>query len=112
MLKNRKLSKAIGSVAWGEFIRQLKYKCSWYGKNLLQCSRWASTSKTCSQCGEVKADLSLKERVFVCACGARIDRDLNASLSIVDYAFRDPYPEETGNFKPVEIKALALAGAA
>lgn len=112
MMKNRKLSKAIGSCNWSEFIRQLKYKCSWYGKNLLQCSRWAPTSKTCSQCGIVKSDLTLSERTFVCTCGARLDRDLNASLNIVDYAFRDLYPEDTGDFKPVEMKALALAGAA
>ena len=38
------------------------------------------SSRRCSACGAVKADLSLWERTYRCeACGMVLDRDLNAS---------------------------------
>lgn len=83
MLKNRYLSKAISDAAWGEFVRQLKYKTTWYGSTLIQVSKWLPSSKTCSNCGEVKATLLLSEREYVCTnCGLVIDRDHNAALNL------------------------------
>ncbi|WP_029680415.1 zinc ribbon domain-containing protein, partial [Bifidobacterium longum] len=39
--------------------------------------------KTCSNCGTVKAKLSLSERVYHCGkCGLVIDRDVNAAINI------------------------------
>jgi putative transposase len=106
MLKNRKLAKSISSVAWGEFLRQLKYKCLWIGKNLLACGRFNPTSKTCSNCGWKNDSLKLSDRFWACAaCGCVHDRDINASQNIVDFAF-GLYGEDTPNFKPVERKAL------
>lgn len=106
MLKNRKLAKSISSVAWGEFLRQLKYKCLWTGKNLLACGRFDPTSKTCSNCGWKNDNLKLSDRSWTCdACGILRDRDINASQNIVAFAF-DLYGEDTPNFKPVERKAL------
>ena len=44
----------------------------------------AFTSKTCSKCGTIKQDLTLKDRIFNCsACNHVIDRDLNACLNII-----------------------------
>ncbi|WP_430734394.1 zinc ribbon domain-containing protein [Helicobacter suis] len=41
------------------------------------------SSKTCSNCGTLKEDLSLKDGVFDChSCGLSLDRDLNASINI------------------------------
>nr|WP_240329060.1 transposase [Helicobacter suis] len=40
-------------------------------------------SKTCSSCGTLKEDLSLKDRVLNChSCSLSLDRDLNASINI------------------------------
>ncbi|WP_243024668.1 transposase, partial [Clostridium perfringens] len=47
--------------------------------------RFYPSSKTCSQCGEIKKDLKLKDRVYNCSCGLSIDRDLNASINLSRY---------------------------
>ncbi len=83
MLQNHSLAKHISDAAWGEFVRQLEYKTTWYGSTLVKAGRFYASSKTCSQCGKVKATLSLDERVFHCeACGLAIDRDVNAAINL------------------------------
>jgi putative transposase len=104
MMKNHKLAKSIGSASWSEFIRQLAYKTEWCGKNLLKCGRFDPSSKVCNDCGAMKQDLKLSDRSWICPCGAKIDRDLNAAKNIRDFAFRKLYPEDTGDFKSVERK--------
>ena len=44
--------------------------------------RFYSSSKTCSQCGEIKKDLKLLDRTYKCDCGFTIDRDLDASINL------------------------------
>ena len=51
MVRNKKLSKSISDVAWGEFLRQLKYKSLWKGKTLLSIDKWFPSSQICSNCG-------------------------------------------------------------
>jgi putative transposase len=49
--------------------------------------RFYPSSKTCSVCGTVKANLSLAERTFDCErCGVVIDRDHNAALNLAALA--------------------------
>ena len=48
LLQHPTLSKAIADVGWGELIRQLEYKASWYGRTLVRIDRWYPSSKTCS----------------------------------------------------------------
>ena len=87
MLKNHHLAQAIGDVGFYEFRRQLTYKAAWYGCKVIVVNRWEPTSKTCSRCGEVKAELSLIERIYHCdQCGLMIDRDLNAARNLVKLA--------------------------
>ena len=44
----------------------------------------AFTSRTCSKCGTIKQDLTLKDRTFKCSeCDNNMDRDLNACLNII-----------------------------
>ncbi|MGL5649837.1 MAG: RNA-guided endonuclease InsQ/TnpB family protein [Clostridium sp.] len=85
MMKNRHLSKAISKQGFYEFRRQLEYKCKFRGIELAIADRWYPSSKTCSQCGEIKKDLKLKDRVYDCSCGLNIDRDLNASINLSNY---------------------------
>jgi putative transposase len=84
MVRNRHLARAISDCGWGEFRRQLEYKCGRYGRRLVVIDRWYPSSKTCSACGHRLADLSLSTRQWRCpSCGARHDRDINAAQNIL-----------------------------
>ena len=85
MMKNKHLSDAIRKQGFYEFKRQLEYKCKFRGIELVIADRFYPSSKTCSQCGEIKKDLKLKDRVYKCGCGLSIDRDLNASINLSKY---------------------------
>lgn len=83
MIRNRHLSRSIADAGWSEFRRMLEYKTIWYGSQLIIAPRFYPSTKTCSACGHVKSEIALGERVFRCeACGAEIDRDLNAARNL------------------------------
>ena len=83
MLANHKLAKAIGDMGFYEFRRQMEYKSQLYGSKLVRTERFYPSSKTCSNCGEIKKSLLLSERVFCCEkCHYQIDRDLNAAKNL------------------------------
>jgi IS605 OrfB family transposase len=83
MLKNHHLAQAISDVGFAEFRRQLIYKAGWYGSRVVAVSCWEPSSKMCSECGVVKTELALAERVYRCdACGLVLDRDLNAATNL------------------------------
>ena len=84
MVRNRPLAKAISDCGWGEFRRQLEYKCERAGRQLVVIGRWYPSSKTCSACGHLLASLSLSARHWACpSCGSRHDRDVNAAKNIL-----------------------------
>jgi putative transposase len=83
MMKNHCLAGAISDASWSELVRMLDYKCSFYGKEMIKINRFFPSSKTCNQCGLIKEDLKLSDRVFKCECGFEFDRDLNAALNIL-----------------------------
>ena len=86
MMKNRHLSKAISEQTFYEFRRQLEYKCSARGIELVIADRFFPSSKRCSCCGAILKTLTLKDRVFNCpSCGLSIDRDFNAALNLESY---------------------------
>ena len=84
MVRNRHLARAIADCGWGEFRRQLAYKCQRHGRELVVIDRWYPSSKTCSGCGHLLAELSLSTQQWRCpCCGARHDRDVNAAKNIL-----------------------------
>ena len=84
MVRNRHLARAIADCGWGEFRRQLEYKCKRYGRDLVVINRWYPSSRTCPACGHLLADLSLSARHWRCpSCGTRHDRDINAARNIL-----------------------------
>ena len=82
MMKNKHLSKAIASQKFFEFKTKLTFKCKENHIELRIVDRFYPSSKTCSQCGKVKKDLKLSDRIYKCDCGFTIDRDLNASINL------------------------------
>ena len=84
MLRNRRLARHIAGTGMGELRRQATYKTAWTGGRLVVADRWYPSSKTCSDCGAVKAKLPLRVRVYHCdECGLVLDRDLNAARCLV-----------------------------
>jgi putative transposase len=84
MVRNRHLARVISDCGWAEFRRQLEYKCGRYGRRLVVIDRWYPSSKTCSVCGHLLAELSLSTRTWQClSCGTRHDRDINAAKNIL-----------------------------
>ena len=91
MVKNRKLAKAISDSSWSSFTTMLAYKAEWYGKTLVKIDRWYPSSKTCSNCNHIltKAELPLSLRSWNCpSCLQQNDRDLNASINILNEGLR------------------------
>lgn len=86
MMKNKHLSEAVAKQKFYEFKRQIQYKAEMYGIKVIEAERFYASSKTCSHCGNVKKDLKLSDRTYVCpVCGAKLDRDLNAAINLANY---------------------------
>ena len=83
MMKNRHLSKAIAGQKWYEFKTKLKNKCKKHKIELRLVSSFFPSTKKCSGCDNIKQDLTLKDRVYICACcGLVICRDKNSSVNL------------------------------
>ena len=73
---------------YGEQVKvragRAEYKAARTGRHVIVIDRWYPSSKTCSSCGHLLAELSLKTRTWQCpSCGTRHDRDINAAKNIL-----------------------------
>ena len=85
MMKNRHLSKAVAGQKFYEFRTKLTAKCNSENIELRIVDPWYPSSRMCHNCGSIKKDLKLSDRVYRCpVCGAVIDRDYQASLNLRD----------------------------
>ena len=86
MMTNRHLAKAVQEHGFYEFRRQIEYKAQWAGIQVIIADRYYPSSKKCINCGNVKKDLKLSERIYHCKkCGNKIDRDLQAAINLKRY---------------------------
>jgi putative transposase len=84
MVRNRSLAKAISDCGWGTFRRMITYKAERAGRHVILVDRWYPSSKTCSSCGHLLAELTLTTRHWTCpACRTRHERDINAANNIL-----------------------------
>ena len=89
MVKNKRLARVISDASWSSFVSKLEYKVAENQGYLVKIDKFYPSSKTCSNCGNVKDKLSLSERVYHCEeCGFTIDRDLNASINILNVGLK------------------------
>lgn len=87
MLMKKDNSKNISDVSWYEFVRQLEYKCLWYGKILSKIDTYYPSSQLCSNCDyrnyALRGNTSIRE--WTCPeCGVYHDRDINAAINILN----------------------------
>ena len=95
MIHNRHLSRSIAEAGWSAFRRMLAYKTQWNGSQLVVAPRFFPSTKTCSACGHVATGMALGERVFGReACGAEVDRDLNAARNLAAVAGSSPETQD------------------
>ena len=83
------IEKAIGCSRflynrYGQFLSMSGYKLEERGKYLIKVDRYFASSKICSVCGHKKKKLALSERIYLCECGNRMDRDVNAAVNILE----------------------------
>ncbi|PSU63250.1 RNA-guided endonuclease InsQ/TnpB family protein [Photobacterium phosphoreum] len=85
MIRNRKLSRAIADCGFGMLRQFIEYKADFRDCTVVIADRFYPSSKTCHLCKTVNNELILKQREWRCECGARHDRDFNASINLDIY---------------------------
>jgi len=80
--------KSVHDNGYGMFREMIDYKLAWRGKKMVKVDRFFPSSKKCCQCGRIKKELKLSERVYHCVCGNEMDRDRNAAINIREEARR------------------------
>jgi putative transposase len=109
MVKNYCLSKSISNQSWYSFVTKLEYKSKRYSGRIEKTNRFYPSSKTCSSCGYINQELTLKDREWICPqCKARLDRDICASQNILAQVQRELNLKGGGNrhLKPVELSSV------
>ncbi|MGW6702881.1 zinc ribbon domain-containing protein [Nocardia sp. NPDC055049] len=97
----------ISDVGWVDFARLLTYKQAWRSGTVATADRWYPSSKRCSACATINPALKLADRVFICGCGFRADRDHNAAINLACWptihqdAPRSPDPRARGRVTEV-----------
>lgn len=87
MMANARLARAVADMGFRELRRQIEYKASWRGGQLVVANRWFPSSKLCSCCGQRFEKLSLCVRRWIClSCGTSHDRDVNAAINLKNLA--------------------------
>ncbi|MFM9615544.1 RNA-guided endonuclease InsQ/TnpB family protein [Streptomyces niveiscabiei] len=86
-LARTRLAKSVHDAGWSAFVSMLEYKAARYGRTFLRIGRFEPTSQVCSACGVKDGPKPLSVRVWTCsACGAVLDRDVNAAVNIAKAA--------------------------
>ncbi|WP_406298456.1 transposase [Embleya sp. NBC_00888] len=86
-LARTRLAKSIHDAGWSAFVMMLEYKAARYGRTFTRIGRFEPTSQVCSRCGMKDGPKPLDVRTWTCsACGAVLDRDINAAVNIAKAA--------------------------
>lgn len=79
-------AKSFSDAGLGAFVNMLEYKARRFGRTCMRIDRFFPSTQLCSVCGALtgpKGQMGLKARTWVCPCGVRHDRDINAARNIL-----------------------------
>lgn len=74
--------RKVSDLGFASFVDILEHQATKTGCKIIKIDRWYPSSKTCSCCGAINENLSLRDRSWTCSCGAVHGRDLNAAINI------------------------------
>lgn len=74
--------RKVSDLGFASFVQILEHQATKIGCSIIKTARWFPSSKTCSVCGCINENLSLRDRIWTCCCGTTHDRDLNAAVNI------------------------------
>ena len=86
-LARTRLAKSVHDAGWSSFVNMLEYKARMYGREFHRISRLGPNSQVRSACGAKDGPKPPHVRAWQCqACGAGLDRDINAAVNIAKAA--------------------------
>lgn len=86
-LSSKKLSTMISQANLARLTDMIEYKCKSQGSTVVRAPYGYKSTKICSRCGHVHDPG--KSKVYSCpVCGLSIDRDLNASINLMNYGLK------------------------
>ena len=92
LMKNKSATKQISNQRWKEFVRQMEYKCQRKGIEFILADRYFPSSQICSSCGFVYKKASDGDEFWICPnCKTRHNRDVNASINLMNYMVQGLY---------------------
>lgn len=74
--------RKVSDLGFANFVKILEFQATKNSCKVVKIDRWYPSSKECHCCGTINKDLQLRDRFWVCTCGATHDRDLNAAINI------------------------------
>ena len=83
--RKTKLNSSILEQTWGLLLNQIRYKAEWAGREFVEVDP-KFTSRICSEC-KISMTPQDEYRTYCGVCGFVSDRDLNASINILNRAF-------------------------
>lgn len=90
----RGMGRAVSDAGFGTFRRMVEYKAKLRSNTVIFADRFYPSSKTCSRCGTIVADLKRGATTYACGgCGLVTDRDLNAALNLENYGLDTLAPD-------------------
>jgi putative transposase len=76
--------RKVSDIGFSDYLLKQEWLCQKYGRLFVKIPRFEPTTKRMHCCGHIQP-VSLSERVVVCeGCGSIQDRDINASLNILE----------------------------
>ena len=100
MVRNRRFSRSISDVAWGNFLLTLRCKAESAGVVFVEVDP-CGTSQACSDCGRI-VQKTIHQRRHICDCGCNLHRDHNAARNVLaaGLARTGPAGAKVGNSQP------------